>query len=105
MDPRDEISINYLKSLNLKKSFQHDITIKIQEATNDFTRNIYLPQLSDIAVNYAVEMCREFKDKGDFITPAIRDFLCDEVCDAIEERTPEFWQIKNDVKKRVKLLI
>jgi len=105
MDQRDEISIKYLKSSNLKKSFQHDITIKIQEATNDFTRNTYLPQLSDIATNYAVEICWEFKDKGDFITPTIRDFLCDEVCDAIEERTPEFWQIKNDVKRRIKFLI
>jgi polysaccharide pyruvyl transferase WcaK-like protein len=105
MDPRDEVSINHLKSLNLKTSFQHDITNRIKEATNDFTRNIFLPQLSDITVNYAVEMCREFKEKGGFITPAIRDYLCEEVCDAVEERTPEFWQIKNDVKKRVKFLI
>lgn len=105
MDPRDEISINYLKSLNLKKSFQHDITIKIKDATNDFTRNIFLPQLSNIAVNYAVEMCREFKDKGDFITPAIRDYLCEEVCDAIEEHIPEFWKIKDDVRNSVKFLI
>lgn len=105
MDPRDQISINHLKSFNLKESFQHDITIKIKEATNDFTRNIFLPQLSDIAVNYAVEMCREFKDKGDFITPAIRDYLCDEVCSAIEELSSEFSLVKNDVKKRVQFLI
>ena len=31
------------------------------------------------------EMCKEFKDKSDFITPAIRDFICEEVFDAIEK--------------------
>ena len=105
MDPRDKISINHLKSRNLKTSFQDDLTVRIGKATNYFTRNIYLPQLADIAVNYAAEMCKEFKDQADFISPAIRDYLCDEVCNALEEQTPEFGQVKNEVKNRVKFLI
>jgi len=104
MDFKDEIAINHLKSLKLKDSFQHDLTIIIERETDGFTRNIYFPQLTDIVVKYALEMCKEFKEKAEYISPAIRDYLIDEVCNAIEERLPDFQKIKNDVKNRVKLL-
>lgn len=46
-------------------------------------------------------MCKEFKDKSDFITPGIRDYITNEVCDAMQERTPQFSQVRQDVLQRV----
>lgn len=102
MDPRDNISINFLKSMNLKKSFQTDLTERVRRATNDFTKSIFINQFEDIASEYAYEMCKEFKDKSDFITPAIRDYLIGEVCDAVEERTPHFGTVRQNVYDRVR---
>jgi hypothetical protein len=102
MDSRDQISIAHLKSLNLKNSFQQDLTEKIRIATQDWTKNIYIHQFADIASEYAYEMCKEFKDKSDFITPAIRDYLINEVCDALQDRTPEFKHVRQDVLERVR---
>lgn len=102
MDPRDNISISYLKSMNLKKSFQTDLTERVRRVTNDFTKSIFINQFEDIASEYAYEMCKEFKDKSDFITPAIRDYLIGEVCDAIGERTPNFGSVRPNVFDRVR---
>jgi hypothetical protein len=102
MDPRDDFSIKYLKSMNLKKSFQTDLTNIIRRTTNDFTKSIFINQFEDIAADYAFDMCKEFNDKSDFITPAIRDYLIGEVCDAIQERTPNFSTVRQNVYDRVR---
>lgn len=102
MDSRDQISIAHLKSMNLKKSFQQDLTEKVRIVTQDFTKNIYIHQFADIASEYAYIICKEFKDKSDFITPAIRDFLVNEVCDAVQARTPRFSEVRQDVLNRVR---
>ena len=90
-----------MKKLNLKNVFKTDLYNAVDKASNGFTRPIMVDQLGRIVEKYAYEMCKEFKDKSDFITPAIRDFICEEVFDAIESLSPEFYLVRHDVKIRV----
>ena len=101
MDYRDEISINQLKNLNLRNVFKRDLFNEVDKASNGFKIPIMVDQLGRIVEKYAYEMCKEFKDKSDFITPAIRDFICEEVFEAIESLSPEFHMVKQDVKSRI----
>lgn len=101
MDYRDEFSINQLKGLNLKNVFKNDLVNEVDKASNGFTRPVMVDQLGRIVEKYAYEMCKEFKDKSDFITPAIRDYICEQVFEAIESLSPEFQLVKHDVKTRL----
>jgi hypothetical protein len=101
-DSKDDFSINQLKQLNLKTVFQNDLVNKVDKASNGFTRPIMVDQLGHIVENYAYEMCKEFKDKSGFITPAIRDFICGEVFDTIENLSPEFVIVRHDIEIRLK---
>lgn len=100
-DYRDEHSINQLKSLNLKNVFKYDLVDRVDKASNGFTIPIMADQLGRIVEKYAYEMCKEFKDKSGFITPAIRDYICEEVFDTIENLSPEFNLVRHDVKTRL----
>ena len=100
-DYRDDFSINQLKSLNLKNVFRTDLVNEVDRASNGFTRTIMVDQLGRIVEKYAYEMCKEFKDKSGFISPAIRDYICEEVFDTIESLSPEFYLVRNDVKTRL----
>lgn len=102
IDSRDEFSINHLKSLNLKNVFTYDLVKEVDRASNGFTQPIMVYQLGRIVEKYAFEMCKEFKDKSGFITPAVRDFICGEVFDTIENLSPEFVIVKHDIETRLK---
>lgn len=101
MDYRDEISINQLKKLNLRNVFKGDLVNEVDKASNGFRIPIMVDQLGRIVEKYAYEMCKEFKDKSDFITPAIRDFICEEVFETIESLSPEFHIVRHEVKARL----
>lgn len=104
MNQIDQMTINYLKTLNFKKSFKHDLEIRLGNISNIFFQpKVTENQLLNLAIEYSIEMSIEFKEKAEHISAAIIEYLCDEVCESLELITKDFRGKREEVKRQVKM--
>ncbi len=80
------IGYNWLHLPDMRQSFKVDIIANIEKLTCDFKRNIFLPDLEESALMYALDMCIEYQNKsGRNIHPIAIDDIVNQVCDVYRE--------------------
>ena len=71
---------------DMRSAFKNDIIQNMIKLTCDFKRNIYLPELEESAVMYAVDLCLEYRDKsGRDLDPITVEDISSQVCDVYTE--------------------
>lgn len=70
---------------DLRSSFKQDIVQNIKKLTCDFERNIFINDLEESAVIYALDMCLEYHNKFGRINPVVAQDIVHQVCDVYME--------------------
>lgn len=71
---------------DMRQYFKNDIITNIEKLTCDYKRNIFLPDLEQSALMYALDMCIEFQNKsGREIYPMAIEDIVNQVCDVYQE--------------------
>lgn len=71
---------------DMRQYFKNDIIANIKKLTCDYKRNIFLPDLEQSALMYALDMCIEYQNKsGREIHPMAIEDIVKQVCDVYQE--------------------
>lgn len=71
---------------DMRQYFKNDIITNIEKLTCDYKRNIFLPDLEQSALMYALDMCIEHQNKsGREIHPMAIEDIVNQVCDVYQE--------------------
>lgn len=68
---------------NLRQSFRTDVANNMRKLTCDWTRNVYMPELEESCVMYAIDMALEYIKKSGIspIPQKILNQICEQVTD------------------------
>ena len=70
--------------------FKNDLQKNIGRLSNDYTRNLYLPDIEREVIMYACDMCVEFKEKSGFLPDEVIVQIVNQVCDAVSGIVKEY---------------
>ena len=81
-----QTAYNWQHLPDMRQYFKNDIITNIEKLTCDYKRNIFLPDLEQSALMYALDMCIEYQNKsGREIHPMAIEDIVNQVCDVYQE--------------------
>lgn len=75
---------------DFRQLFKTDLQKNIRRLSNNFSKDLVIPDIEREVIMYACDMCVEFKEKSGILPDDVIEQITNQVCDVMSGLIPEY---------------